>query len=64
MAAVKISNDSVYYCDYNSLGTNWNLVEIDVSDYDGNNTIRLVGGYSDSTGSSLSETQYAYIQLK
>ncbi len=61
---VWIGDDNVYAKGYLELSTDWSLVEIDITKYNGNYPVRFVGGYGDRTGTTASETQYAYIQLK
>ena len=49
---------------YTDLSTTWAKYKIDISNYKGEHTLSIAGGYADSTGSEESNTQYCNIKLK
>lgn len=59
-----IDNKIIKRVRFNDLPTTWTKYTIDLTQYKGNHTISLAGGYADNTGSEKSNTQYCNIKLK
>ena len=63
--SMKIYIDNVKVLDeyYSNLPTDWTKYTVDLTDYTGVHTINIVGGYTDSSGSGSSETQFCDIKI-
>lgn len=62
---IMIGVDGTYLLEksYTNLDTNWNFYTVDLSNYTGSHVLSIMGGYSDSSGNSSSNTQYYDIEL-
>lgn len=63
IVGIYIDNIRVFNVWYTYLPTNWTKYQADLSEYTGVHTISIVGGYSDKTGNTSSNTQYCDIKL-
>ena len=51
------------YVHYNDLPTSWTEYSLDVSNITGTQVLTFIGGYTDSTGATSSNTKYSNIRL-
>lgn len=58
-----VDNEWVDGIGYGTLSNNWQEYNIDLSNYQGEHIVSLVGGYPDNSGSSNSSSQYCDIRL-
>ena len=49
---------------YTELPSTWTKYKVNISNYKGEHTVSIAGGYADNTGSVESNTQYCNIKLK
>lgn len=49
---------------YTNVPSTWTKYKVDVSEYKGEHTLAIAGGYADKTGNEDSNTQYRNIKLK
>lgn len=61
---IAVDNDQYINLHYGDLDTNWHQYSVDLSKYTGNHVVTIVGGYTDYTGSTSSNTQYYHIELR
>ena len=61
---IAVDNDQYINLHYGDLDTNWHQYSVDLSNYTGNHVVTIVGGYTDYTGSTSSNTQYYHIELR
>ena len=52
-----------HWTHYNDFPTTWTQYTLDTSNITGIKTLSFIGGYTDNTGNTTSQTQYSGIEL-